>query len=46
VTPIVNIEIEGRYLRPLAIRDLTEKYLDGINDPSVNKYLVTAKSKK
>ncbi len=31
------------YLRPLRIEDITNEYIDGLNDPEVNKYLVNVR---
>lgn len=35
---------ERVYLRPLTMKDVTEKYCAWLNDPEVNKYLETRKS--
>jgi len=34
------IENGSIYLRPLRIEDITDEYVNGLNDPEVNKYLV------
>ena len=34
------IENDRIYLRPLLVEDITEEYVDGLNDPEVNRYLV------
>jgi len=31
------------YLRPLCVEDITDEYVDGLNDPEVNKYLLTVR---
>ena len=38
-----KIEIEGGYLKPLALDDLYPGYIKGLNDPLVNKYLVSVR---
>jgi [ribosomal protein S5]-alanine N-acetyltransferase len=39
----MNLELilhfEGGYLRPLEVEDIHEKYISGLNDPEVNRYL-------
>ena len=44
--PDIQLKFQGGYLRPLTPEDVTEAYMDGINDPEVNKYLVAVKQEK
>ncbi len=44
--PELILSFESGFLRPLGIEDISENYLSGINDPAVNRYLVTDKSRK
>lgn len=37
------LENDNLYLRPLAIDDITDEYINGLNDPEVNKYLDTVR---
>jgi len=37
--PNISLSIPGGYLRPLTLGDLHSGYVDGLNDPSVNRYL-------
>lgn len=37
------IEKDRIYLRPLLVEDITEEYVNGLNDPEVNRYLVDAR---
>jgi [ribosomal protein S5]-alanine N-acetyltransferase len=34
------LENDHLYLRPLNIQDITDEYVDGLNDPEVNRFLV------
>ncbi len=34
------LENDRIYLRPVRVADITEEYVNGLNDPEVNKYLV------
>jgi RimJ/RimL family protein N-acetyltransferase len=34
------LEFDGGFLRPLEIADIHEGYVEGLNDPQVNRYLV------
>lgn len=34
---------DNLYLRPLTIGDITDEYINGLNDPEVNKYLVNVR---
>ncbi len=34
------LENNNIYLRPLRIEDITDSYVNGLNEPEVNKYLV------
>jgi RimJ/RimL family protein N-acetyltransferase len=36
---------ESIYLRPLQVKDITDEYVNGLNDPEVNKYLVNVRLK-
>jgi RimJ/RimL family protein N-acetyltransferase len=40
--PLV-LENNNIYLRPLRIEDVTDKYVSGLNDPEVNRYLVNVR---
>lgn len=37
------IENKNIYLRPLQVKDITDEYVNGLNDPDVNKYLVNVR---
>ncbi len=37
------LENENIYLRPLRIEDINDEYINGLNDPEVNKYLVNVR---
>ncbi len=37
------LENEMIYLRPLCIEDITDEYINGLNDPEVNRYLVNVR---
>lgn len=37
---MVRIDFDGGWLQPLKISDIHPGYIDGLNDPEVNKYLV------
>lgn len=39
------IENDRIYLRPLLVEDITGDYINGMNDPEVNKYLVNVRLK-
>ncbi len=39
----LRLENENMYLRPLVAEDVTEEYISGLNDPEVNKYLVSVR---
>ena len=39
MTPDVVLPIKGGFLRPLLERDVHQGYVDGLNDPEVNRYL-------
>lgn len=32
------------FLRPLAVEDVTDEYIEGLNDPEVNRYLVNVRN--
>lgn len=40
-----SLLLENRYiyLRPLCVEDITEEYINGLNDPEVNKFLVNVR---
>jgi RimJ/RimL family protein N-acetyltransferase len=40
----VRIEFEGGFIKPLMPQDVHSGYVDGLNDPDVNKYLVGVRS--
>lgn len=37
------LENDSIYLRSLQVKDITDEYVDGLNDPEVNKYLVNVR---
>lgn len=37
------LENKSIYLRPLQVKDITDEYVNGLNDPDVNKYLVNVR---
>lgn len=37
------LENKSIYLRPLQIEDITDEYVNGLNDPDVNEYLVNVR---
>jgi len=37
------LENKNIYLRPLQVEDITDEYVNGLNDPDVNKYLVNVR---
>jgi len=37
------LENDSIYLRPLQVEDITDEYVNGLNDPDVNKYLVNVR---
>lgn len=39
------LENDSIYLRPLKVNDITDEYVNGLNDPDVNKYLVNVRLK-
>lgn len=39
----VQLNFEGGYLKPLVLEDAHDGYVNGLNDPEVNRYLVTVK---
>ena len=39
------LENDSIYLRPLHVDDITDEYVNGLNDPEVNKYLVNVRLK-
>ena len=39
------LENDSIYLRPLKVNDITDEYVNGLNDPEVNKYLVSVRQK-
>lgn len=39
MTPEVTLSIDGGFLRPLVETDVHQGYVDGLNDPQVNRYL-------
>jgi len=44
--PSIILSFDGGYLRPLKISDIHQKYIDGLNDPTVNFFLDTAKDNR
>ena len=40
------IDIDNAYLRPINIHDISQLYIDGLNDSEVHQFLVAAKKKK
>tara|TARA_B110001454_G_C12599818_1_gene383955 strand:+ start:175 stop:708 length:534 start_codon:yes stop_codon:yes gene_type:complete len=40
------INIGNAYLRPINMHDISQLYIDGLNDPEVHHFLVAAKNKK
>ena len=40
------INIGNAYLRPINTNDISQLYVDGLNDPEVHRFLVAAKKKK
>lgn len=42
--PEVTLPIDGGYLRPLVEADVHQGYVDGLNDPQVNRYLDSVKA--
>lgn len=39
MSPDVTLRFEGGYVRPLEISDIHDGYVNGLNNPDVNKYL-------
>ena len=40
IKPSLRLELgDGAYLRPILEADVTQAYVDGLNDPAVNRYL-------
>jgi RimJ/RimL family protein N-acetyltransferase len=37
------LQSENSLVRPLNVKDVTEEYVDGLNDPDVNRYLVAVR---
>jgi ribosomal-protein-alanine N-acetyltransferase len=46
VSPDVVLKFEGGYIRPIIITDIHDGYVNGINDPEVNRYLDRVKQSK
>lgn len=40
------IESDSVSVRPLKVTDITNEYIDGLNDPEVNKYLVVCQNRQ
>lgn len=45
MNPKIRLEFDGGYLQPLCTEDVNDRYLEGINDPEVNQFLVGVKIK-
>ena len=46
MTPKIEIRTRRLVLRPLNARDVTKAYVDGLNNPDVNNFLVDVKRRK
>lgn len=44
MSPDVTLPIDGGFLRPLVEADVHQSYVDGLNDPQVNRYLDAVKA--
>ncbi len=46
MTPNVQLNIIGGHMRPLTLSDVNMEYVNGLNDPEVNRYLDNASRSK
>jgi len=46
LTPDVILSFDQGFLKPMVVEDISPAYLEGINDPEVNRYLVNAREQK
>ena len=45
--PLVQIPLEsGAYLRPVKASDITNRYVDGLNDPSINRFMGRSRERR